>query len=82
MALQLGAVRDALLDAGASPDKASAAAEELAGYNNWLNSIDTKLAGIVSKLEEFGSRFTILTWAIGINAAATIAILGASCWGH
>lgn len=33
MALQLGALRDALLDAGAAPDKADKAAEELAGYD-------------------------------------------------
>ena len=44
MALQLGAVRDAFLDAGASPDKANAAAEELAGYDSRLATIDTKLA--------------------------------------
>jgi hypothetical protein len=30
MALQLGALRDALLDAGAKPDKADKAAEEVA----------------------------------------------------
>ena len=44
MALQLGAVRDAFLDAGASPDKANAAAEELAGYDRRLATLDTKLA--------------------------------------
>ena len=32
MAMQLGALRDALIDAGASPEKAEKAAEELAGY--------------------------------------------------
>jgi hypothetical protein len=32
MALQLGALRDALQAAGAGPDKASAAAEEVASY--------------------------------------------------
>jgi hypothetical protein len=32
--LQLGALRDALIDAGASPEKADRAAEELAGYEN------------------------------------------------
>ncbi len=40
MALQLGALRDALIDAGANPVKA---AEELAGYKNRLGSIDLKL---------------------------------------
>lgn len=32
MALQLGALREALVEAGASPEKAAKAAEELAGY--------------------------------------------------
>ena len=31
--LQLGALREALIDAGASPEKASRAAEELAGHD-------------------------------------------------
>jgi hypothetical protein len=34
MALQLGALRDALIDAGAKPDKADRAAEELAAYES------------------------------------------------
>jgi hypothetical protein len=38
MALQLGALRDALIDAGAKPEKADKAAEELAGYENRLAS--------------------------------------------
>jgi hypothetical protein len=32
MALQLGSLRDALIEAGASEEKAAKAAEELAGY--------------------------------------------------
>ena len=44
MALQLAALRDALIDAGASEAKADRAAEELAGYENRLASIDTRLA--------------------------------------
>jgi len=43
VALQLGALRDALIDAGANPGKADRAAEELAGYENRLGSIDLKL---------------------------------------
>jgi hypothetical protein len=44
MALQLGALREALIEAGASPEKANKAAEELAGYENRLAGIETKLA--------------------------------------
>ncbi len=43
MALQPGAVRDALIEPGATPAKADKAAEELAGYENRLGSIDLKL---------------------------------------
>ena len=39
MALQLGAVREALIDAGASVDKADKAAEELAGYERLASDV-------------------------------------------
>lgn len=68
MALQLGALRDALIDAGASPDKAAKAAEELAGYEN-------RLAGIDLRLEQLASRVTLLTWMTGFNTALTLGIL-------
>jgi len=62
MALQLGALRDALLDAGASDDKATKAAEELASYETRLGHIEGKL--------------TLILWALGINVAATVAVFG------
>lgn len=61
MALQLGALRDALIDAGASEAKADRAAEELAGYENRLASIDTRLA--------------VLTWMVGTNIVLTAGVL-------
>lgn len=61
MALQLGALREALLDAGASPDKANKAAEELASYETRLAGIETKLA--------------VLVWMVGFNLAMTLAVL-------
>jgi hypothetical protein len=60
MALQLGALRDALLDAGAAPAKAAAASEEVAAYENRLASIDTRL--------------TLLTWMVGFVIAIVLAI--------
>jgi len=62
MALQLGALREALIDAGASEEKAKAAAEELAGYS----IIDARLHGI-------DSRLSMLTWVSGILFAAILA---------
>ena len=61
MALQLGALREALIDAGASPDKADRASEELAGYENRLAGIETRLA--------------VLVWMVGFNLAVTVAVL-------
>jgi hypothetical protein len=61
MALQLGALRDALTDAGASEDKARKAAEEVAGYEVRLAAID--------------SRLSVLTWMSGTTIALIIAVL-------
>jgi hypothetical protein len=61
MALQLGALRDALIDAGATKEKADKAAEELAGYETRLTGIETKLA--------------VLVWMVGFNLAMTGGVL-------
>ena len=61
MALQLGALRDALLEAGASEEKARKASEEAASYG-------TRLAGIEGRL-------SVLPWMTGTNVALTIAVL-------
>lgn len=68
MALQLGALREALIDAGAAQDKANKAAEELAGYEN-------RLAGIDLRLEQLTGRVTLLTWMIGTNLVITLGVL-------
>jgi hypothetical protein len=61
MALQLGALRDALINAGAQPDKADKAAEELAGYENQLATLDSGMA--------------LLTWMVGFNLVLTVGVL-------
>jgi hypothetical protein len=61
VALHLGSLRDALVDAGATAEKANKAAEELAGYENRLASMDTRLSA--------------LTWIAGTNLAATVGVL-------
>jgi hypothetical protein len=68
MALQLGALREALIDAGASPEKAGKAAEELAGYENKLAGLDTRMAALQGEVN-------ILKWMVGFNLAMTVAIL-------
>jgi hypothetical protein len=66
MALQLGALRDALLDAGASPEKAEKAAEELIVY-------DSRLAGIEHRL-------AVVSWQIGALTAVVVAVGAPAVW--
>jgi len=68
MALQLGALRDALIEAGASPEKAANAAEEVASYEN-------RPARVENKLTALDGRVGLLSWMVGFNIAMTLAIL-------
>ena len=60
MALQLGALRDALIEAGASSEKATKASEEVASYEMRLASIEGRLG--------------VLTWMVGTNVALTLSL--------
>ena len=62
MAMQLGALRTALLEAGATPDKADKASEEAAGY-------ETRLAGLET-------RVAVVTWMVGANITLTVLAVG------
>ena len=68
MALQLGALREALIEGGTSPEKAGAAAEEVASYEN-------RLAGVETKLVTLDGKVNLLTWMVTFNLAMTIAVL-------
>lgn len=59
MALQLGALRDALSEAGASEEKAAAAAEEIAAY-------EARFAGLELKLERIDGRITLMQWMLAL----------------
>jgi hypothetical protein len=54
MALQLGALREALIDAGATPDKAGKAAEEVAAYDSDLRLLKWMVGGVYAVLVVFG----------------------------
>jgi len=54
-------IYDALLEAGASKEKARAAARAMTNYETRISKIE--------------SRLTLLEWMIGFNLAMTIAIL-------
>ncbi len=68
-------------------NRLSSIENRLAVIDGRLIAVETRLTSLESALTQFradvsarfsdvGSRFTMLTWAVGINAAATIAILG------
>lgn len=61
MSLRLGALQDALLDPG-NVEKATRAAEELAGYDNRLAPIERDLF--------------LLKWMVGTNIALTLIMFG------
>jgi hypothetical protein len=82
MAIMLAKTYTALKAAGAPEEDAVAAAEELADYENRLASIDNRLAVMDGRLTAVEAKLTVMIWAIGINAAATIAILGVLLRGH
>lgn len=48
MALELGALRDALIEAGASDTQAKKAAEEVAGYENRLTRLTTMVQAMIA----------------------------------
>jgi len=62
MALQLGALRDALAEAGASADLARKAAEEVARYETRFGKIEADMS--------------VLKWMSGANIALTLLVLG------
>ena len=90
MALMLSKTYAAFKAAGVDEDQAQAASEELAAFEARFTSVENSLAridgkvsaiegrmtGIEAKMTAIEGKFGVLLWAVGINAAATIAILG------
>jgi hypothetical protein len=87
MAIMLAKTYNAFKAAGVPEAEAQAAAEELAGYDNRLGAVENRLAAVENHLDslraelnsfkaEVTGRLSVLTWAIGINAVLTVAILG------
>ena len=75
MALQLGALRSALIDAGASPEKAERAAEEMAGYEHKLAGIETRLAVLVVMVSGVYAIILPAAWLL-VRVAYKIGALG------
>jgi hypothetical protein len=68
MALQLGALRNALVEAGASPAAADNAAEEVASHQNRLGSIEEKVT-------ELKGSVAMVQWMLATNLAITAGVL-------
>ena len=80
-------------EAVAAAEELAGYEDRLASIDNRLATMEGRIAAVearVSSLEvaltqfraDVNARFTMLTWAVGINAAATIAILGVLLRGH
>ena len=59
MTTMIAEVYDALLEAGASEEKARNAAEAIAGYKS-------RFAGLEMRLERMDGRITMLSWTVGV----------------
>jgi uncharacterized protein YlxW (UPF0749 family) len=80
-------------DAVAAAEELADYENRLTSIDNRLSMIEARVTNLENALTQFradvnarfsdvNARFTILTWAVGINAAATIAILGILLRGH
>lgn len=59
----------------AGEELADKAAVEVAGYENRLGSVESAIAAIRAELAGLNSRVSVLTWAVGLNVAMTLAVL-------
>jgi hypothetical protein len=65
MTTMIAEVYDALLEAGASQDKARKAAEAIAGY-------ETRFTEIEKRLERMEGKITLLSWMVGVAISVSL----------
>ncbi len=68
MATMISEVYDALLEAGASEEKARKAAEAVAAY-------DQRFATLEMRMVELGGRVALVQWMVGTNIVLTLGVL-------
>jgi hypothetical protein len=76
MTVMLAKTYAALKAAGVPDEQAQSAAEELGNAHEQFTELRTGLGQIHTDIAYMRGRFDVLIWAVGVNAAATIAILG------
>jgi hypothetical protein len=76
MAPMLAKTYAAFKAAGVAEDQAQAAAEVLATIEARSTSIESNISHMNGKMTAIEGKITVLLCTVGINAAATIAILG------
>jgi ABC-type Fe3+-hydroxamate transport system substrate-binding protein len=67
MTTMIAEVYDALIEAGASQDKARKAAEAIAGYENRFTDIE-------KRLERMEGKITLLTWMVGLAITLSLTL--------
>jgi hypothetical protein len=76
MTVMLAKTYAALKAAGVPDEQAQSAAEELGNAHEQFTELRTGLGQIHTDIAYMRGRFDLLIWAVGVNAAATTAILG------
>jgi hypothetical protein len=67
MTTMIAEVYDALIEAGASQEKARKAAEAIAGY-------ESRFAALDMRLERMDGKITMLSWMVGASITLTLAL--------
>jgi hypothetical protein len=79
MATMISEVYDALLEAGASEEKARKAAEAIAAYDQRFVSLETRLITLDGKVETFRAELKgempWIKWMLGTNLVLTLGVL-------
>ena len=76
MTVMLAKTYAALKAEGVPDEQAQSAAEELGNTHDQFSELRSGLGQIHSRIAYMRGHFDVMIWAVGVNAAATIAILG------
>jgi hypothetical protein len=75
MALMIGEVYDALLEAGASEEKARRAAEALAGYDNRFANLENRMIALEGRMTVLDAKLSGLDSKVTWIASTLIALM-------